>query len=698
MRAIKADLLADVVSVYDQTKTTITGRVAQKNIGGTDVLGPPIAAAIDFATDTGGLVPTSAMHATPNGRLFICGTVSPGIIPICLYDFNYTTGAYAYVGRINMVTPNTAATTHTIRSIRAVDTGITGWRIFVTTTASVLINGGAFMLNDIAKADFVLVSFPNIPLATSSSQKATYFLQDPASLGTNHLNVASVGSVLDTGTNRLYVHNGVNGTAHQYYVYDTAAAATYTTTSVSVSVASPGIVTHAGHSFGVNAPVVFTAGTVPTGLTVGTVYFVRNPVAGTSYELSATSGGTSINTTGSPSAGAFLGRAFGTTGSNFLHKTGNLPTLIATPLPAGAFLGTDVERKAVPVSAPLNGGVLNGNACVAITTANSTFLGLLSELTPGATTWPSLTGANLIGTANEITTPAAVNAGWSDTADMAVFLTNTAVFQMKKVENNVLRYRFGQLSNRYYETTALSPANVDLAAISLFDNESGWMFIGGSTVGQRVIIAFNLRAHTDFDQGNVITKVLDTSNSQLKFIDIYKKLNIGSGDVVVHYRTSGFGSISGGWTAIDEHGDLSLISTATQIQFKISFNVLNQSSVSPAQVAELVLGLTTNSETSDNWEYSYDNTSSGSPTRVGFRLKKAYTSTVPTMYFRAYDLSDSLLTNHNTSADAARFEYSTDDGTSWLPLGTVPNTVGTLIRYNFTSPPGVKVRPGLKES
>jgi len=33
-----------------------------------------------------------------------------------------------------------------------------------------------------------------------------------------------------------------------------------------------------------------------------------------------------------------------------------------------------------------------------------------------------------------------------------------------------------------------------------------------------------------------------------------------------------------------------------------------------------------------------------------------------------------------------------------LPLGTIPNVVGTLLRYTFTSPPGVDIRPGLKES
>lgn len=42
MKTIRANLLADVVSVYDQNKTTISGRINQKVISGVDVLGPSI--------------------------------------------------------------------------------------------------------------------------------------------------------------------------------------------------------------------------------------------------------------------------------------------------------------------------------------------------------------------------------------------------------------------------------------------------------------------------------------------------------------------------------------------------------------------------------------------------------------------------------------------------------------------------------
>ena len=66
--------------------------------------------------------------------------------------------------------------------------------------------------------------------------------------------------------------------------------------------------------------------------------------------------------------------------------------------------------------------------------------------------------------------------------------------------------------------------------------------------------------------------------------------------------------------------------------------------------------------------------------------------------FRAFDLSNVSVASHNTSANPSLFEYSTNNGSSWLPLGTIPNTVGTLVRYTFTSPPGVPTRVSIRES
>lgn len=59
---------------------------------------------------------------------------------------------------------------------------------------------------------------------------------------------------------------------------------------------TPGIVTWEAHGRAANTPVVFaTNGSLPSGLTAGTVYYVRNPTADT-FAVSATPGGAAINT------------------------------------------------------------------------------------------------------------------------------------------------------------------------------------------------------------------------------------------------------------------------------------------------------------------------------------------------------------------------------------------------------------------
>jgi hypothetical protein len=80
-------------------------------------------------------------------------------------------------------------------------------------------------------------------------------------------------------------------------------------------------------------------------------------------------------------------------------------------------------------------------------------------------------------------------------------------------------------------------------------------------------------------------------------------------------------------------------------------------------------------------------------------LQTAYASSVPTMYFRAYDDNGNLVASANTATNPADFQYTTNNGTSWNALGTVPNTaLTTELRYIWSTPPGVNVTSSLRES
>lgn len=75
----------------------------------------------------------------------------------------------------------------------------------------------------------------------------------------------------------------------------------YDTATITVTIASPGVVTWTGHTLSNGDIVVFTTtGALPTGITAGTSYYVVNAATNT-FQISATSGGAAINTSGSQS-------------------------------------------------------------------------------------------------------------------------------------------------------------------------------------------------------------------------------------------------------------------------------------------------------------------------------------------------------------------------------------------------------------
>lgn len=70
--------------------------------------------------------------------------------------------------------------------------------------------------------------------------------------------------------------------------------------SVTISIATPGVVTWTGHGLAAGTAVKFTTtGTLPTGLVAGTTYYVKTAVDADTFTVAATKDGTAIDTTGS---------------------------------------------------------------------------------------------------------------------------------------------------------------------------------------------------------------------------------------------------------------------------------------------------------------------------------------------------------------------------------------------------------------
>lgn len=780
MKLLDAKLLESVGTSYDQTRTTLAGRVTQRTIDSKPVLGPSPTRFLDVFSDTAGaFTPITTLFLTSSGRIFMIGAITAGALPVVLYEINQSTGTHQYVGRINIAVPASPAIVHTIRSIKAVDTGTTGWKIYIIASGTILIGGsGVLMANNINRSDFSQVSPPTIPFATGNNQKAVYQLgrlpgmqsrsmtitlgtpvkfnfaahgfsnndqvyftsqvgaawtastfvvntkyfvrnaglndfelsatfngpsiaaaAGPTSVVMQPLNqeIDAFGAIIDVDANRLYTHVGTAANP-QYFVRDTSISPNYSTQVANITIGAPGKIQINSHGYTENEPVQFLSGSLPAAFALNTTYFVRNLTAN-DFELSATQGGVGI-TTATAATGVTVGRAFGYTDSQWLHQTSILPAI------SGVLLATtDVDALANPVNAPLNGGALNGQKCAFFATSTNLYLGRLDELTPGATTWPSLTTSNMLGAPNQIIAPLVISASWSDALDHAIIqfgqaATNAFRFMLKKVENNKLTAIFGDTCVSIYEATSREAYELRPAIPYLnFSNNSGWLFAISSATGQRGIFASDVRSDTLFEHSYIVSKVLTLpQNAVLRCVDVKRELVTSGGEIDVEYRLSGFGSISGGWISIDADQELN-IPAGTQIQFKLDFRTHSADKTSHVQVSDLIVGYDALEELSDNWEYSYDDSSSGSPTRIGFRLKQAYASSIPsTLRFQASDLSGTILVNQTITSDPSNFQYSTDGGTTWLSLGTIPNTVGTLVRYTFTSPPGTDVRPSLKDS
>lgn len=82
---------------------------------------------------------------------------------------------------------------------------------------------------------------------------------------------------------------------------ETAAAAADKTSTVTMTIAAPGVVTWTGHTLQDGDQVVFTtSGALPTGILAGTTYYVVNQATNT-FQVAATPGGSAITTTGAQS-------------------------------------------------------------------------------------------------------------------------------------------------------------------------------------------------------------------------------------------------------------------------------------------------------------------------------------------------------------------------------------------------------------
>lgn len=678
---------------YNQNLFSIIGgRIANKNFsGGRVAVGPLLNSFANVQIDSA-LTTVAGVYATPNGRVFILSNLAASSAAILLYTYSYTSGTFIYNGRINIQIPGAGAPT--LRGFRVDDSDAGNIRIFIaaTQTAGNAVFGGQYMVNRIVPSDFVLAAFPTIPYGTGNDQKAVYFLQNPSAFNNAHTMQAAIDSPMFTNLSRIYMHNGT-AAVHQYNWWNYSTAPDNVGTTVgSFTIASPGKVNITAHPFANNndAVVFSTTGTLPTGIVAGTVYFVRNRTAN-DFEISATSGGVSINFTGSPTGVATVRPAYGMVSNLPFTATGNLPAVLGT-------LNSNSAEAATPQNIVF--GAANQNQdCISFVTTTNLYIGRISDLTSGGTTWPNLVTSNVAGGASEFTALTASLGNFSQQLDAFVFFANGSVF-VKRTQNNVMLASYGRTSVQQLRLAASDYQPVlGQVAVTSMDVRLGVVFLGSSSADQVGVISCDISSDDVWEQQAIITPVLSTPYYAFRSI-VAELLSSSDGCIQIDYRTSGFGVETGGWIPLDTSGSMLTVGQFSQIQYRIRFCMRANAAARPPQVQRLYQVFELLGDSSSNWAFSFDNSSSGSPTRFAFELIRAYPTSVPTLRLDYFDTNNpaTLLGQLFSTTDSVRYQYSTNNGLSWVSLGTIPNVVGTLVRITPAAPPGVKVFPALREA
>lgn len=683
---------------YDKAKISLFGRAFQKTLDSENCFGPGLTNFIDVQTDFGGAQGVGGpQHLTSNGRIFTLSTFTSGVVSIGLYSFNLATGANAPIGRLLVTLPNQGTSAHTARYIRAIDNGTTGWTIFIGTVATTtVLNGGNFRVNKVDLADFQRGTPNQIYMAQNDDEKGVYMLQDPTAVGVAHVMTTIIGGSFDVASNLLL---STRGSAATMFTdgFDMSVAPTIVkkTTTGNTASGSPTFQMTA-HGYVNNDPVVILSN-APTGFTatlpntIQTVYFVRNAAANT-FELSATTGGASINAT-SVTGGTVFARAFGTSTNAYLpaRKSGSVAT---------GFVGTALLLDSQKIVTPQHGTVA-GVKCLFVPTTSNFYFIPLTAISAGATSFPGSVGVNNLGNGIDYVSPVNVSATYSDILDKVIYSSAAFAFYMKSIVNSAISHAFGTQIPLWLENTGRQADYFRGFVVTALDVQNGWIIVGMNSTGQRGILAIDARSDQSFDYTSLISPVTDLGGpSVAKFISTVEQLYALTDTIRVFYRSAAsasdaiFNSASGGWSELSPAVNLN-IPLLRYVQLKVEWDVLTFLSGVPTQLSEINLGHDLLTDMDPYWKGLATGTTETSPSYTVYRQTRLYTSYPTAFQHLGIDDDGNTIENFNTTAHAAQFTHSLDEGVTWL-AGFGPNQVGKRLRFTRTNPPNVLLTTALK--
>ena len=162
----------------------------------------------------------------------------------------------------------------------------------------------------------------------------------------------------------------------------------------------------------------------------------------------------------------------------------------------------------------------------------------------------------------------------------------------------------------------------------------------------------------------------------------------------IWYRTSGISDNSGGWTVVPDGGNLSSVTVANEIQFRIKFKTIGNTGL-PTRIFSIAVVYENSSDIPSHlkWNLADTDNSSGD---VGF-IQNNYYGSVPDLqidYYRS-DTDANVLSQNSLGTTNGVFEYW--DGSAWV-AGLSSDTPGLRRRFRVTGslPTGVNVYARIK--
>jgi hypothetical protein len=231
----------------------------------------------------------------------------------------------------------------------------------IGTNGSVVISGGSRVPAEPLSTTYSIDVLNSFNVTISDISVSTYNRQWATHYGVRFTNVKSStvnGCHIDRCIYGIYDTGGSDNA-----IVGNSVTAFPLTQTVTITIASPGVVSFTGCPFVADQPIVFaTFGTLPTGLTAGTTYYVKALGAAdalgvvNSFTVTASPGGAVINTSGSQS-GVHNCRGAIPTATAFIYSNSSRGTITGNTL--SGYATTGVSLAASSSSVVVSGNSIN---------------------------------------------------------------------------------------------------------------------------------------------------------------------------------------------------------------------------------------------------------------------------------------------------------------------------------------------------